>query len=202
MPRLRPRISLLTAFLLTAAVALSIVVVRQHREIATLRQNWKLIPSYWKARPQILDESKLYGIQAVDIQSLLWTWRLSIPRDAAVVARFKWGDIPAEGYPSDARSIELSTGDTWLALKFDEHPVSGESLGQFFGFDADISFIVPSDERLSPWWKPEYKTDVLSARTLREDADRGLLLQRFRVVENNASENSPSTGFIIWLERR
>jgi hypothetical protein len=202
MPRLRPRISLLTAFLLTAAVALSIVVVRQHGEIATLRQDSKHIPSYWKSRPQVLDESRLYGIEAVDIQSLLWTWRLWIPRDAAVKARFKWGDVPAEGYPSDARSIEMQTGNAWLALKFDEHPVSGESLGQLFGLDSDISFIVPSSERLSPWWKPEYKTDVLSARTLREDADGRLLLQRFRVVEDNVSENSPSTGFIIWLERR
>ena len=202
MTRLRPRISILTAFMLTAIVALSILVVRQHREIVTLRQDWKRMPSYWKAGPQVIYEDRIYGRQTVDIQSLLWTWRLWIPQDATVVARFKWGDVPATGYPEDARSIELSSGYNWLALKFDDHSVSGESLGQLFGPDSDISFIVPSDERLSPWWKPEYKTDLVGGHTRCEDEQGRLLLQRFRVVDDGASENSPSTGFIIWLERR
>jgi hypothetical protein len=201
MPRLRPRLSLLAAILMTTIVALSIVVIRQHRELSTLRNGWSHLPAYWKAWPQVLDEKKLYARGVVQIRSLLWTWRLWIPSDETVVARIKWGDIPAEGYPDDAQSIDLPTGDNWLALKFEEHPVSGESLGQLFGSDAVISFVVPSDERLSPWWKEEYKTDVIGVNTISEASDGRLLLQRFRVAGDDAPADFAAPGFIIWLER-
>jgi hypothetical protein len=97
--RILPRVPLHSVFLLTAVVALSIVVIRQHRELSTIRQDVGRLPNFWKARPHVLDKNKLYGIEAQDIQSLLWTWRLWVPPNETAVARFKWGDIPAEGFP-------------------------------------------------------------------------------------------------------
>jgi hypothetical protein len=89
-----------------------------------------------------------------------------------------------------------------LALKFDEQPVNGESLGQLFGPDSGLSFVVPKGAQLSSWWKSEYKTDVFSARNISEDGAGRLVLRRIRVINDAAPEGAAAKGFIIWLERR
>jgi hypothetical protein len=144
----------------------------------------------------------LYARSVVDIQSLLWTWRLWVPNDAKFVARFKWGGIPAEGYPEEDLSFGITGGHNWIALQLLKPTPDGVQLGELTAPDLDHPFLLPKGDAISHWYKPEYEFDRVGVATFQEGDDGRVVLQRFRMVADDESADAAAPGFMVWLERQ
>jgi hypothetical protein len=204
--RVRPRISLLTAFLLTTIVGLAMALFQLWREVGPLRAEVRQIRNE-VGRLSIEDTTKIHAIQVRTNEPLFWKWRVWVPDHVAANLFAQWGNVPRAGLPTGCKPQKLRSGEQWITLrvlrdvenKWVWQLETDRSSGGLLVKDSDIWWTGP------PWGfyaeGVQYKTAVEPAET------PFLILQRHRTGPTGDSSrlmqnDAPMPGFIIWLQRQ
>jgi hypothetical protein len=90
------RLSLLTAFLLTTAVAMGIVIAVLWREVGPLRSEVRQM-RIERGRLTIDDPTRAYGIQIRQYDKDLWRWRIYLPPGGQYALHCLEGVLPPRG---------------------------------------------------------------------------------------------------------
>jgi hypothetical protein len=206
MARFRPRISLISALLLTAIAGMAIVITQLWREVGPLRKEVRMLRDE-TGRLSIEDESKLHAIEVRTDDDLTWKWRVWVPQGQLVTVHSRWGNMPRKGVPVQHNSITLSPGEQWVTLtarrdRDDQHWEERlESRG------GSVGGIIQPQEHWFDWPGHSSTGDGVSATTyVPQDNDKVVVLRRFRVGQNKSSDelnkSDRTAGFIVWLQRQ
>lgn len=141
MSRFRPRVSLLTAFLLTTIVGLSLAVVLLWYEVEPLRQEVRRLRTEF-GYLSIDDPTKAYGIAVPTSEENTWRWRVYLPPGNKYTLYERSGHLPNAWSDRGIAWIESvksnsvgtsSSGDSWigeLTLDVKFHENEGKWLSQ------------------------------------------------------------------------
>ena len=206
MPRIRPRISLLAALLLMTIFGMAIVVVRLWREVGPLRAEIVQLRNE-TGRLSIDDPTRIHAIEVRTSEPLLWKWRVWVPQGQTVLARYHFGSMPSSGVPPASGSLHLKPGENWVTLRAHvKRPSSWsarlETAGSYVGTG------IPEPDR---WWQWPFTSSTDSGvgftTELAPEREPIFVLKSLRVSPNRNSgrllpPDDPTSGFIIWLERK
>lgn len=190
----RPRVSLLTLFLITALVATSLSTALLWQEVGPLRRDLRRLREEIGAIT-IRDASRPHAIQVDTGNRHRWKWRVWVPEGRRYVVRYVHENVPAKGIPSGKRlGGTLDAGehvidhrlepeeDRWLATIKTKRAVGVTRVG---------------------WGMPRWLDCHGVAEETRDfDADRPVVVWRQRVSDTANPKNTrgPTEGFMIWLE--
>ena len=207
MARFRPRISLISALLLTAIAGMAIVITQLWREVGPLRKEVRMLRDE-TGRLSIEDESKLHAIAVRTADDLTWKWRVWVPEGQRVTVHSQWGNVPRQGVPVQHNMVTLSPGEQWVMLtarrdRDDRH--WEEKLETGGGW---VGAIIQPDAH---WFDgPGHAStgDGVSTTTyVAPDSEKIIVLSRFRIGQVKSSDellksDKPTPGFIVWLQRQ
>jgi hypothetical protein len=203
----RPRISILTALLLMTILGMGIVVVRQWREISPLRAENELLRNE-TGRLSIEDPTKIHAIEVRTGEALLWKWRVWNPEGQTLIVRAHWGKIPSSSMPPADGSLHLKPGENWITMRAHASATGNTWSAKLESDGNGLGMSIPEADRWWQWPTTSSTENGIGFRTkVFDDDDRYFVLKRFRVTSINnrgivSNPSTPTTGFIIWLERR
>ena len=206
MPCFRPRLSLLTALLLTTLVGMAIVIAQLWREVGPLRAEVVQLRNE-TGRLSIDVPSNLYAVEVRPEAERSWKWRVWVPKAEKAVLNLQWGDVPEKGVPSPHNTMLMGSGEHWVTLSVVRDDVSGRWLSYLATDIGSFSTVIQPHEH---WFdEPEkfygvengvsYETEAAKPNT------KTLVLKRFRADQVDSADkvtDKPTVGFIIWLERQ
>ena len=227
MPRIRPRISLLTLLLLTAIAAMAIVIAQLWREVGPLRAEVRRLRSE-VGYLTIEDPTKAYAISVPTFEENSWRWRIFLPPGRMYALNERSGRLPApsqhpgdewfdavkrHGSGSSSSGSNLS-GEFTLEAKLIKQDDRWLLVTQFTKSDGDSSTrsggrtSIHPDEWLSEQRSRPTRSDVpaVDQKTFDRDAPI-LLLHRMEplITETEGGFTSrtpegPANGFVLWIE--
>lgn len=207
MLRFRPRLSLLTALLLTTIAGMAIVIVQLCREVGPLRTEVRQLRAEL-GRLWIEDESKIHAIQVRQDEELTWRWRVWIPQGEDIWLHLQWGDVPKTGVPSQYTAGNLHPGEQWIVLKARRNPKDNTWMYRLETPTSSETCSLRDDQHGFDWKRSTWTGEgVRNSTAVFDDAIKRIILQRHRVGQFSSSRDlgkvqGPTPGFIIWLERR
>jgi hypothetical protein len=207
MPRIRPRLSLLTALLLMTIVGLAIVVVQFWLEIRPLRNEVRDLRNE-VGRLSIDDDSKLHAIEVRTGEEHMWKWRAWVPEGENVELHSQWGKVPRIGVPAFQNTLALESGEQWITLTAKRDQESGQWVSSLSTRQGSVGAIIQPGEHWFDWTSSTATSDGVTHTTfVAPDNKSPVVLKRFRIAQVNSSDdlnksNEPTAGFIIWLERK
>ena len=226
MPTLRPRISILTALLLTTIVAMTITLVQFWREVAPLRSENKRLNEE-RGTLVIGDPSQLHAIR---IPSRFagegrQSFRVFVPPRQTYMAFVHVNSVPKAGlpepknFPDRAMILGSFQGRLFGRLGPGEHQVTIKTVHR--GGTADIALIIDSLDASANTPKDRWPTvvpetysvfgDGVGEHTVANDGTTPFVLLRTRIQgvsreSLNVSYTTPEPdypldGMMLWLER-
>jgi hypothetical protein len=207
MPRFRPRISLLTALLLTTIIGMAIVLVQLWREVGPLRGEVQMLRNE-TGRLSIEDLGSIHAIEVRTNDPMMWKWRVWIPKGMNVNAMVNWGTVPHEGVPNAQCGVELGPGEQWLTLRVMRDSSDGKPFARIETSNSGSG--VKIDEK-DYWWQGPPRAMAapgVGHQTVKVDnLQEPFVLNRYHIGSPSVTNSSdllkpgpPTTGFIVWLE--
>lgn len=199
MPRIRPRLSLLSALLLMTIVGLTIVVAQLWREVGPLRKEVRRLRDEVGVI-SVDDPEKVHVIQVDTDEDLSWKWRVWLPENRVYVVRGQGDQVPKEGFPDPGGSIWLrEPGEHVIEYRIQRHRPNDRWHGELKTRTASAG------AGAQPWlnWPTRTATSGgVGKSTQSFDAGERIEIIRHRVSQNSDSSKieDPAAGFIIWLE--
>jgi hypothetical protein len=196
----RPRISLLSAFLLMTIVGMAIVIIQLWRELGPLRDEVHRLRNEMGVLV-VDDPTKIHAIQVNTRDELTWKWRVWIPPGRKCVIRAFSDGIPKKGFPQQGGSLFIhEPGEHMIGYEIDRDRINGKWYGKTTL--AGTGSVGKDDQ---PWVEWTTKTSTsggvpTDVRTF--ESDQRVELIRFRISQTSDSSKieDPSAGFMIWLE--
>ena len=198
MPRLRPRISLFSALLLMTIVGMAIIIWLLYAEVAPLRSELRRFRDEVGALT-IEDKSKAHAIKVESHGTFTWNWRIWIPAGQAYELRYMSDDIPPKGFPPTPRVMTLHGPDEqWIGHRIRRDPKSGKRMSELV---TQQGTIIGSEQN----WIGKSRvgeTNGVQFTTIVFEPGRTIELMRARYSrkQDNADNDEPADGFMIWLE--
>lgn len=208
--RWKPRISLLTGLLLLTIAGMAIVIVRLWNEVGPQRVELRRLRDELGVLT-IEDSSKLHAIQVQTNDNLQWKWRIWAPDDDEYTLRFKWGEVPKDGFPELDVGCSIEPGENLITLTLQKDRNDGEWKTRVETTSGDG--IYRSIREPEPWflWTINHidRDGVEFSTEVEPTPKKQFLLQRFRTVDDElkAKGLDPTKsdellpGFLIWVER-
>ena len=201
----RPRISILTAILLTTIVAMSIVIAQFWREIGPLRAEVRSLRNE-TGRLSIADPTKLYSIEVRTQVERAWKWRVWVPQGETAMVHVQWGKVPKAGVPPSSGSIQLESGEHWITLAAAFDPKSNYWTSQLATETGSVGSMIQPDEHWFDFRQCAAVSDGVSTYSAEAKPGQNVfVLKRYRAAPVSSSANipaDPTPGFIIWLDRQ
>jgi hypothetical protein len=203
---IRPRISILTALLLMAILAMAIGFVEMRIEVVRMRAELRSLRDE-TGRLTVEDPQKMYAIGVRTNDPLLWKWRIWVPEGATVFIGTKWGDVPAAGIPSDGQLNSLDPGEQWITMHAYQDPKDNSWRASLEAKNWKVPVPLPPEDCFWTWPNSGLLIDGVLFETGSEGkSGEPFILTRDRRDHSNGSvqlqaTKAPSAGFIIWLER-
>ncbi|MGD9633581.1 MAG: hypothetical protein AB7G28_24425 [Pirellulales bacterium] len=207
MSRFHPRVSLLTALLLTTIVGLAIALAKLALEHRALREQAWILRRY----DLHVENASRFHVRRDSLSESHWRWRVWIPEDKDAALHFQWGNVPNAEFPTDSFVADLPTGDVWLGLCVLADTESKPGIGMLYytrpgTWDKPVflkEFPIRAAERWFYGGKSTVKQEVFSHRwSVDPENEKQILLQRVRVGENGDPAMEPSDGYVLWLESK
>lgn len=196
----RASFSLLTVLLVTAIVALSIVVAKLYVELKPLRAQLKQLRDE-VGELSVEDESKVYAISVRTADDFTWKWRVWIPEGRQYLLHYTSESIPKQGYPRSHGTITIvRAGEMWIEYRITRGPRSGKMTDKL---SASTGSSVGSSEQSWVDSRSVSTGDGVGRSTTEFEPDEVVLLNRHRVsttVNSSSMVEDPSQGFMVWLE--
>lgn len=192
-PRMRPRISLLTAFLLTTIAAMALVVAQLWREVGPLRKEvfgLKQELGYLSVK----NENKIYAIRVPGLQSDVYRYRIYLPENRKFKIKTRLFNIPG-----------IKPGQTrqeWLAS------LAGSGMSSTIeGGERTIDVSVVPDLEKKDQWLLKYRTigkesGGTSGTTMPWMNDRRTWQVSGEVAPGKQSEINPDDGVVLLALRQ
>lgn len=200
MPRFRPRISLLSAILLTTIVALAIGIAQIWREVGPLRAEVRRLRDEVGAL-SVADPTKPCAIRVRTTDEFTWKWRLWIPEGRSYVLKHASDKIPKQGLAQSTGSITLDEpGETWIEYRIAPDPTAGIWMDRI---RTPHTTVGSSSQDWLKWKRKLSTEEGISYTTTSSEPGKVIILARERVSQTAAVSSNiedPSAGFMIWLE--
>ncbi|HEY4235236.1 MAG TPA: hypothetical protein VGM76_17530 [Lacipirellulaceae bacterium] len=192
------RFSLLTALLLTAIVAMAMVIMLFWREIGPLRSEVRRLRNE-VGTLSIDDETKPCAIRVRTVDDFTWKWRLWIPKCREYLLKHD-DSIPKQGFPAGQGSIALSEpGEIWIEYRIAFDPRSKTWQDKLTTPSASVG---GSQQDWVNWSHRTIASDGVSYDTQSAEPGKVIVLASERVSQASSSTaiEDPSEGLMIWLE--
>lgn len=201
----RPRISLLNAILLTAIIAMAIVIAQFWREIGPLRAEVRSLRNE-TGRLSIDDPTRLYAIEVRTQAERTWKWRVWVPQGETAMVSVQWGKVPKAGVPRSSGSIQVESGEHWITLSAAFDPKASYWTSQLATETGSVGSMIQPDEHWFDFKQCAAVSDGVSTYSAEaKPGKKAFVLKRYRAAQVSNSANipaDPTPGFIIWLDRR
>jgi hypothetical protein len=202
----RPRISLLSAIMLMTIAGMAIVIAQLWSEVGPLRAELVKLHNE-TGRLSVDDPTKIHAIEVRTSEPLMWKWRVWVPEGPTVLARYRWGSNPSSGTPPASASLQLKPGENWVTLRaHDKRPNSWSAR-----LETATDYVGTSIREPDRWWQWPTSSSTDSGigftTAVVAEGDSTFVLKHYRVSPNRnrgqpLRPTDPTSGFIIWLERR
>jgi hypothetical protein len=196
----RPRISLLSAFLLMTIVGMAIVIAQLWREVGPLREEVHRLRN--ETGVLVVDDpTKIHAFQVKTRDELTWKWRMWIPAGRSYVIRSFADGIPKDGFPTSGGSLFIhEPGEYVVGYEIDRDRTDGKWYGK-----ATLAGTGSAGKDHQPWveWKTRTSTGggvPNIVRTFEPGHRVELIRHRVSQVSDSTKIEDPSAGFMIWLE--
>jgi hypothetical protein len=222
MPNFRPRISILTALLLTAILGMAIVLVQLWRSVEPLRAENRRLRSEL-GYLSILDENKVYATEVASDEPDTHRYRVYIPKKGTFKLHTRIFSIP--GRPTaetkadwiatllksrSGSSSEIAPGEYTIDVKLRRNLDDEESWTMFISKQGKSAGSVGSK---MPWLNDRrawsYSSDVSASDQIEADPNAGLVLFKIgqaTVTGSNGSysmyppdETKDHPGVMLWI---
>lgn len=207
MPRVRPQISLLSALLLMTIVGMAIVIAQLWSEVGPIREEVRRLRDE-VGELSIEDMTRMHAIEVRTGDPLMWKWRMWVPEGQTVVVRSQWGEVPRTGVPRGSGSVSLEPGEQWITYRAQPDSRGDSWTAKLETATGWTGAGIRNNDRWWQWPTTTTTGEGVGFTTKIANADENsFLLKRLRIgTDKNSSQllnqDSPTAGFIIWLERQ
>ncbi len=204
MRRFRPRISLLTALILMTIVGMAIVIAQLWREVGPLRTEVSQLREQVGVL-KIDDPSRIHAIAVPSDAEGVLKWRIYVPTGTTAVLRAKCGDITRTGYPEGKFVYKLSAGEHLLKFTARKYESRGSWVAEIESPQSSSMITLAfNDEDLFGTGVFESQRVFSETEVMNKSGKLTLVRTRFAPPGNGPilATETPSPGFIIWLEQQ